>query len=101
VIPVGITREGAFVLEDDDPAKFPLDAAHLPEVADNGTRVLWPEPGGDRTLRVVRQNFIWAASYNAACIPLALLGWLPPWAAGLGMASSSLVVVFNSLRLTR
>jgi Cu2+-exporting ATPase len=54
-----------------------------------------------RTLRVVRQNFIWAASYNAACIPLALLGWLPPWAAGLGMASSSLVVVFNSLRLTR
>lgn len=54
VIPVGITREGAFVLEDDDPAKFPLDAAHLPEVVDNGTRVLWPEPGGDRTLRVVQ-----------------------------------------------
>ncbi len=53
VIPVGITREGAFVLEDDDPAKFPLDAAHLPEVVDNGTRILWPEPGGDRTLRVV------------------------------------------------
>ncbi|MCP1429761.1 D-alanine-D-alanine ligase [Microbacterium foliorum] len=56
VIPVGITREGAFVLEDDDPAKFPLDAAHLPEVADNGTRVRWPEPGGDRTLRVVRAD---------------------------------------------
>ncbi len=54
MIPVGITREGAFVLEDDDPAKFPLDAAHLPEVVDNGTRVLWPEPGGDRTLRIVR-----------------------------------------------
>ncbi|MFK4760874.1 D-alanine--D-alanine ligase family protein [Microbacterium sp. ZW T5_45] len=56
VIPVGITREGAFVLEDDDPAKFPLDAAHLPEVVDNGTRVLWPEPGGDRTLRVVQSD---------------------------------------------
>lgn len=53
VIPVGITREGAFVLEDDDPAKFPLDADRLPEVADNGSRILWPEPGGDRTLRVV------------------------------------------------
>lgn len=53
VIPVGITREGAFVLEDDDPAKFPLDAEHLPEVVDNGSRVRWPEPGGDRTLRVV------------------------------------------------
>ena len=56
MIPVGITREGAFVLEDDDPAKFPLDAAHLPEVVDNGTRVLWPEPGGDRTLRVVHAD---------------------------------------------
>ncbi|MGW8483974.1 D-alanine--D-alanine ligase family protein [Microbacterium sp. NPDC055903] len=54
VIPVGITREGAFVLEDDDPAKFALDAARLPEVADNGTRMLWPEPGGNRALRVVR-----------------------------------------------
>lgn len=54
MIPVGITREGAFVLEDDDHAKFPLDADRLPEVADNGSRILWPEPGGDRTLRVVR-----------------------------------------------
>ena len=56
MIPVGITRDGAFVLEDDDPAKFPLDAEHLPEVADNGSRVRWPEPGGDRTLRVVRTD---------------------------------------------
>ncbi|WP_194422339.1 D-alanine--D-alanine ligase family protein [Microbacterium abyssi] len=56
VIPVGITREGAFVLEADDPAKFALDAAHLPEVVDNGSRVLWPEPGGDRTLRVVHAD---------------------------------------------
>jgi Cu2+-exporting ATPase len=54
-----------------------------------------------RALRVVRQNLAWAAIYNASCVPLALLGWLPPWAAGLGMASSSLVVVMNSLRLAR
>jgi Cu2+-exporting ATPase len=54
-----------------------------------------------RTLRIVRQNLAWALVYNAACIPLALAGWLPPWAAGLGMATSSLVVVANSLRLAR
>ena len=54
-----------------------------------------------RTLRVIRQNLAWAAAYNATCIPLALLGWLPPWAAGLGMAGSSLVVVLNALRLAR
>ncbi|MGM1016112.1 MAG: D-alanine--D-alanine ligase family protein [Actinomycetota bacterium] len=56
VLPVGITREGAFVLEEDEPDKFALDAQHLPEVVDNGTRVLWPEPGGDRTLRVTRPD---------------------------------------------
>ncbi len=54
-----------------------------------------------RALQVVRQNLAWAAAYNAACVPLALVGWLPPWAAGLGMATSSLFVVLNSMRLSR
>ena len=54
-----------------------------------------------RTLRVIRQNLAWAALYNAACVPLALLGALPPWAAGLGMAASSLVVMLNAQRLRR
>lgn len=52
-----------------------------------------------RAMRIVRQNLLWAAVYNFACIPLALMGLLPPWAAGLGMAGSSLFVVLNSLRL--
>ena len=54
-----------------------------------------------RAVRVVRQNLAWAALYNAACIPLALAGLLPPWAAGLGMAASSLFVVLNATRLGR
>ena len=54
-----------------------------------------------RMLRVIRQNLAWAAAYNGLCVPLALLGALPPWAAGLGMATSSLVVIGNSLRLQR
>jgi Cu2+-exporting ATPase len=54
-----------------------------------------------RSMAVVRQNMLWAAAYNAVCIPLALVGWLPPWAAGLGMAGSSLLVIVNSLRLAR
>ncbi len=52
VIPIGITREGAFVLEDDDPDKFTLDPHHLPEVVDNGTRVIWPDSTRSRELRV-------------------------------------------------
>ncbi|MDD0838795.1 cation-translocating P-type ATPase [Curvibacter sp. HBC61] len=53
-----------------------------------------------RTLKVVRQNLIWAAGYNAVCVPLAVVGWLPAWLAGLGMALSSLLVVLNAARLS-
>ena len=52
-----------------------------------------------QTLRIVKQNLVWAAVYNGACVPLALMGWLPAWAAGLGMALSSLLVVLNAVRL--
>ena len=54
-----------------------------------------------KAMRIVRQNLGWALAYNAACVPLALAGLLPPWAAGLGMALSSLVVVVNALRVAR
>ena len=57
VIPVGITQQGAFVLEDDDPAKFVLHpdagADDLPVVRDNGTRVRWPDSATSRELTVV------------------------------------------------
>jgi D-alanine-D-alanine ligase len=55
VIPIGITRDGAFVLEADDPARFALGSSlsDLPVVADNGTRLRWPESTTDRELRVV------------------------------------------------
>nr|WP_233505760.1 cation-translocating P-type ATPase [Rhodoferax lacus] len=53
-----------------------------------------------KTMAVVRQNLWWALLYNAACVPLAVMGLLPAWLAGLGMACSSLVVVANALRLT-
>lgn len=54
-----------------------------------------------RTRHVVRQNLGWSALYNAVCVPMALVGWLPPWAAGLGMAMSSMLVVANAARLGR
>lgn len=54
-----------------------------------------------RTQRVLRQNLAWSALYNFACVPLALAGLLPPLAAGIGMATSSLVVVLNAQRLQR
>jgi Cu2+-exporting ATPase len=52
-----------------------------------------------RTRVIVRQNLAWAAIYNAVSVPLAVMGAMPPWLAGLGMAASSLLVVANSARL--
>ncbi len=52
-----------------------------------------------RTRRVMRQNLAWAFAYNLCAIPLAMLGWVTPWMAGLGMSASSLLVVLNALRL--
>jgi Cu2+-exporting ATPase len=54
-----------------------------------------------RTLTIVRQNLVWAAAYNAVCVPLAISGSLPAWLAGLGMALSSLFVILNAARLSR
>ncbi len=52
VIPVGVTRDGAFVLEVDDPSRFRLDPGALPEVVDNGSRVRFPESVLSRELTV-------------------------------------------------
>jgi cbb3-type cytochrome oxidase maturation protein len=49
----------------------------------------------------VRQNLAWAAGYNALCVPLAVVGWLPPWLAGLGMAAQLAGGGLNAARLAR
>ncbi|MBL8265159.1 heavy metal translocating P-type ATPase [Steroidobacter sp.] len=51
------------------------------------------------TLRIAKQNLLWAALYNLGSIPLAALGFIPPWLAALGMSISSVAVVLNSTRL--
>lgn len=52
-----------------------------------------------RTLTIARQNLVWSAVYNLASLPLAALGFIPPWLAALGMSLSSAAVVLNATRL--
>ncbi len=54
-----------------------------------------------RTMRIVRQNFVWALAYNAVALPFAAMGWIGPWEAAAGMAASSFIVVLNALRVSR
>lgn len=52
-----------------------------------------------RTRRTIVQNLLWAVGYNALAVPLAVLGFIAPWGAAIGMSASSFLVVANSLRL--
>ncbi|MGN6385136.1 MAG: heavy metal translocating P-type ATPase [Verrucomicrobiota bacterium] len=51
------------------------------------------------TLRNIKQNLFWAFFYNAAGIPLAVVGFLSPIFSAFAMGMSDLVVIGNALRL--
>lgn len=53
-----------------------------------------------RTKAVIRQNLRFSLAYNLLALPLAAAGMVPPWLAAIGMTASSLLVIFNALRLT-
>jgi Cu2+-exporting ATPase len=55
----------------------------------------------DKTKIIMRQNLIWAFVYNVLAIPVAMMGLVNPWVAGIGMSLSSLAVTLNAWRLRK
>jgi len=54
-----------------------------------------------KTIVNIRQNLAWAFGYNLILIPVAMAGLISPILASAAMASSSVSVVLNALRLKR
>ena len=55
----------------------------------------------ERTSKIIKQNYLWAFGYNAIVLPLAVMGYIAPYMAVVGMSASSILVVSNSLRLLK
>lgn len=50
-----------------------------------------------RTLLLIWINFIWAFIFNLICIPLAVIGFIPPWLGSILMISSTSFLLVNTL----
>jgi Cu2+-exporting ATPase len=55
----------------------------------------------DKTQAIIKENLLWALIYNLLAIPVAMMGLVNPWVAGIGMSLSSLAVTLNAWRLRK
>ncbi len=55
----------------------------------------------NHTFKKIKQNYFWAWFYNGLAIPMAFLGLLHPIIGAIAMATSSINVILNSLRLKK
>jgi Cu2+-exporting ATPase len=55
----------------------------------------------DKAQVIIKENLLWALIYNLLAIPIAMMGLVNPWVAGIGMSLSSLAVTLNAWRLRK
>ncbi|MBU6338968.1 MAG: cadmium-translocating P-type ATPase [Rickettsiales bacterium] len=55
----------------------------------------------DRAISLMKQNLLIALIYNLIALPFAILGYVVPLIAAFAMSSSSILVLFNSLRMNK
>lgn len=53
ILPIGITRAGGYVVGSTDPADYFMGDGRMPEVHDDGSRVLWPSEARSHELTVI------------------------------------------------
>jgi len=78
-----------------------IESADVTLVRGNLSSVVTAVKLSKATFRKIKQNLFWAFFYNAAAIPLAILGLAHPVLAEIAMAISSVTVVSNANLLRR
>lgn len=78
-----------------------IESADVTLVRGNLSSVVTAVKLSKATFRKIKQNLFWAFFYNAAAIPLAMLGLAHPVIAEIAMATSSVTVVSNANLLRR
>jgi Cu2+-exporting ATPase len=78
-----------------------MEQAQLLLTRPNLLLIPWSLACAQKTMSIIRQNLLWAFSYNLIAIPLAATGKLLPVYGAAAMALSSIGVLINSLRLKR
>ncbi len=78
-----------------------IESADVTLVRGNLSSVVTAVKLSKATFRKIKQNLFWAFFYNAATIPLAMLGLAHPVLAEIAMATSSVTVVTNANLLKR
>ena len=76
-----------------------IDSSDVTLMSHDLNKVLQAMDMSQATLKNIKQNFLWAFSYNLVAIPMAALGGLSMVLAAVAMGFSSIMVVLNALRL--
>ena len=78
-----------------------IETADIALMSDDLTRLPWLVQHARRSLRIIRQNIVFALGLKAAFMVLALLQVATLWMAIAADMGASLLVIFNALRLLR
>lgn len=78
-----------------------IETADIALMTDDLSRLPWLVGHSRRSLRIIRQNIVFALAVKAVFVALTLMGHASLWAAIAADMGASLLVTFNGLRLLR